>query len=470
MEVLESIFALVITISILVTIHEFGHFWVARLCGVKVLRFSIGFGKPLFTYRAKPVRGPDVPEGQEVRTRSNENLGTEFVIAALPLGGYVKMLDEREGFVADDEKHLSFNSKSVGKRIAIVSAGPIANFLLAIFAYWVLFATGVTGIVPLLGEIDATSPAGLAGFRKGQEIIKVDGEPTATWADVNLELFKRLGDTGQITFQVRASGSEAVSHPVISVTDWLASAETPMPANALGLALHFPDIPPTIARLVEGGRAESVLEVGDRILDAAGERVETWQQWVEIIQRHPETRIDLRVSRNDAIVYLEITPASIERAGKTIGFIGAARQDVPLPDYMQRKVVHSVFVAWIPAIEKTWSMTVFTLSSVKKMIEGTISPKNLSGPITIARIANATAKSGFESYISFIALLSISLGVLNLLPIPVLDGGHLLYYLIELVAGRPVPEKVQLIGLQFGVFLIVSIMLLAFYNDIARFF
>jgi regulator of sigma E protease len=468
MEVIESIVALIVTISIVVTIHEYGHYWVARRCGVKVLRFSVGFGKPLYTWHGKPVANV-TPEGQEIKTRSNELVGTEFVVAAIPLGGYVKMLDEREGFVADDELHMDFNRKPVKPRIAIVLAGPLANFVLAIAAYWMLFAVGVTGIVPVLGDIDASSQAGIAGFRKGQEIIQVDGEVTATWSEVNLQLFKRIGDTGRISFRVKDPFDEYRDLSV-PIDKWLSDAETPYPTMTLGLMLDSPEVPAVIGRLIEDGRAlDAGLQVGDQILTSDSARIENWDQWVDIIKASANRELNLEVRRDGTRILLSLTPASIMRDGTEIGYIGAAAQFPEIPEEMQRVVRYSLFTAWIPALTKTWDMTLFTLDSIRKMILGAISTSNLSGPITIAKVASASAKSGLESYIGFIAILSISLGVLNLLPIPVMDGGHLLYYLVELISGHPVSERIQILGMQLGIFIIVSIMLLAFYNDLARF-
>jgi len=470
-EVLQSILALIVTLSILVTIHEFGHFWVARLCNVHVLRFSVGFGKPLYMKRGAAPDPVPVPGDQEVLTRSNEPLqGTEFVVAAIPLGGYVKMLDEREGFVPDDQLHLVFNRKPLLQRIAIVSAGPIANFLLAIVAYWVLFTIGVSGIIPLLGDIEPDSKAGRAGLRAGQEIVAVDGKATRTWADVNLKLFDRMGESGDITITIQEPGAvNATTDFHISVQSWMSGVEEPYPVSDLGLTLKYPEIPARIGGIIKDGRAEAAgLMAGDEIVSANGLAVATWISWVETIQASPEKSIVMEVLRDNQIIQITVTPALSERNGEMVGFIGASREAIQIPEEMQRNISYPIYSAWIPALEKTWEITLFTLSSIKKMIVGAISPKNLSGPITIAQIASATAQSGLVSFIGFIALLSISLGVLNLLPIPVLDGGHLLYYFIELVIGKPVPERVQVWGLQIGMFFIFSIMLLAFYNDLAR--
>ncbi len=471
LEVVQSVVALIVTLSILVTFHEFGHYWVARKFNVHVLRFSVGFGKPLFIKRGKAPAPVPVPEGAVVGTRANEPLApTEFAIAAIPLGGYVKMLDEREGFVPDDQLHLAFNRKPVLQRIAIVAAGPIANFLLAIVAYWFLFSVGVTGIVPKLGDIDPDSSAGEAGLRAGQEIIAVDGVDTETWADVNMQLFDRIGDTGEIVLTVREPGSlDTTRDYTISVAEWMSREDEPYPTADLGLVLFTPFIPATIASVVEGeAAARGGLMAGDRVLSAGGSPVANWGELVSTIQQHPGIPLDLSVLRGGDTIELRVVPGRIERDDGFVGYLGASRMPIEMPADMQREVSYPVYSAWIYAIERTWSVTTFTLESIQKMIVGAISHKNLSGPITIAQVANATAQSGLESFIGFIALLSISLGVLNLLPIPVLDGGHLVYYFVELITGRPVPERIQIWGLQMGMFLIVSVMLLAFYNDLTR--
>ena len=474
---LQTVLALLVTLSILVTIHEFGHYWVARLCNVHVIRFSVGFGKSIYmkkgrqpVYEEQPVydkEGNLVP----VRTRSNEPLApTEFTIAAIPLGGYVKFLDEREGYVPDDQIHLAFNRKTVWQRIAIVSAGPIANFLLAIAAYWMLFASGVTGVIPVLGELDPESAAARAGLQQGHEIVAVDGKAAKTWSEVNLGLFDRLGETGEIVLTVVEPGSyDAQSNYKVPVTQWLSNSAAPVPARDLGLVVQLPEFPAVIGGLNDDGRATaSGVEVGDEFLSVDGVSVMDWPHLVDVIQGSPEQTLNVIVLRSGQTMKIDLTPKGIERDGSILGFIGASPQPVNFPPEMLRETRYPIYSAWMPAAVKTWEVTLFTLASIKKMIVGAISPKNLSGPITIAQVASATAENGLESFVGFIALLSISLGVINLLPIPVLDGGHLVYYFIELIAGRPVPERVQVWGLQMGTFLIMGIMVLAFYNDLTR--
>lgn len=310
-EFIQTVLALIVTISILVTIHEFGHYWVARLCNVHVIRFSVGFGKPFYIkkgatpdYRSEPVydeRGEPIP----IRSRSNEPLEpTEFAIAAIPLGGYVKMLDEREGFVPDDQLHLAFNRKSVWQRIAIVAAGPIANFLLAIAAYWLLFVTGVTGIMPLLGDIDQDSAAYKAGLREGQEIVAVDGVPTRTWTDVNMQLFDRLGETGEINVNVIEKGSyDARSDYRIPIAEWLSTEESPSPARDLGLAMAFPHLPAVIGGLNDDGRASAGgILPGDKVLRVDGRSIDGWDMLVDTIQANPESRLRVTVEDRKSVV------------------------------------------------------------------------------------------------------------------------------------------------------------------------
>jgi regulator of sigma E protease len=469
-EVLQSILALLVSLSILVTVHEFGHYWMARKCGVHVLRFCVGFGKPIYTYRVKPIQ-TEPQAGLHTGTRSNEPLpATEFCIAAIPLGGYVKMLDQREAFVADDQVHYALNGKPVLQRIAIAAAGPIANFLLAILAYWLLFASGVTGIIPVIGTLSTDSPAHFSGLKAGQEILQVDGHDTPTWSEVNLKLFERLGETGSVSFQVSEAGSLGTTGEYeVEITDWLVGEDEPRPARALGLVPRIPKYRADIGEIVPGGRAEQAgLRVGDRITAINGVALDSWADLVRLLQANAEVSLKVDIARGGQASTLLITPAAVVENGRTKGVIGAARLVAPWPKEMLRKIQYPIYSAWLPAVEKTIDISVFTLGSIIKMIEGVISPKNLSGPITIAQIANQTAQSGLESFIGFIALLSISLGIINLLPIPMLDGGHLLYYMVELLTGKALPEKIQEYGYQLGLALILGIMVLAFYNDFMR--
>jgi regulator of sigma E protease len=451
MDLLQTILITLGTLAILVAVHEFGHFWVARRCGVKVLRFSIGFGRPL--------------------ARWHDSQGTEYTLAAIPLGGYVKMLDEREGEVPADELDRAFNRKPVLQRIAVVAAGPLANFLLAIVAYWGLFLAGESGYAPVIGEVEAGSVADLAGLEAGQEIVAVDGRETPTWQALSFRLLERIGDTGEIRFTARYPDSDIRYESNARLDAWLAGEEEPDLLGGIGIELYTPPIEPRANEIVPGGAAERAgLAVGDLVLSADGRPMALWEDWVGYVRERPGQPIDLRVRREDGSEFetrIVPEPATTD-AGETIGRIGMAVAVPPMPDHLRREFERGPIAALGAGIQRTGELVAFTLESVRKMLQGLISPKNLSGPITIAKVASTSAKSGLESYIGFLALLSVSLGVLNLLPIPVLDGGHLLYYTVELVAGRPVPERIQVVGYQVGLFLVISLMALALYNDFAR--
>ncbi len=450
MDLINTILITLATLAVLVAVHEYGHFWVARRCGVKVLRFSIGFGKPLYTWKDK--------------------LGTEYSVAAIPLGGYVRMLDEREGEVLPQELEQAFNRKPVLQRIAVVGAGPLANLLLAVIAYWGLFVAGETGYAPIIGEVEAGSVADVAGLEAGQEIVAVDGAETPTWQALSFRLLDRIGDTGSIRFSVRYPDSGMVYESEGHLVEWLSSEEQPDLFGGLGIRMYTPDILPVIESVVPDGPGErSGLLAGDKILRADGVAMPLWMDWVEYVRARPGQRIELDYERDGSVLQTSVVPERVEdEKGETIGRVGVSVALPDMPPELVRQFHRGPLEALGAGVVRTGELMVFTANSIKKMLMGLISPKNLSGPITIAKVASASAKSGLESYISFLALLSVSLGVLNLLPIPVLDGGHLLFYTVELLAGRPVPEKIQALGYQVGLFLVLGIMALALYNDFAR--
>jgi regulator of sigma E protease len=449
MSALYMIVGTLVALGVLVTFHEFGHFWVARRCGVKVLRFSVGFGMPLLRWHDKK--------------------GTEFVVAAIPLGGYVKMLDEREGEVPADQLDQSFNRKSVRQRIAIVSAGPIANFLLAMFFFWVLAMLGSEQVRPVIGAVESGSIAARAGLSAGQEIIAIDGEPTSGWAAVNLQLVRRLGESGSLQLLVRDQGSTVDSPRELMLDKWLKGADEPDPIRSLGLRPWRPALPPVLAELDPKGPAQAAgLKTGDRLLALDGKPLDDWQQVVDIVRMHPDTKIMLRIERDGAQIDAPVTLAARGEKKAPSGYLGAGVKAVDWPPEMIREVSYGPVAAIGEGARRTWTMSVLTLDSLKKMLFGELSVKNLSGPITIAKVAGASAQSGVADFLNFLAYLSISLGVLNLLPIPVLDGGHLLFYLIEWARGRPLSDRVQGWGIQIGISLVVGVMLLALVNDLGR--
>ncbi|MCU1784682.1 sigma E protease regulator RseP [Pseudomonas sp. 13B_2.1_Bac1] len=449
MSALYMIVGTLVALGVLVTFHEFGHFWVARRCGVKVLRFSVGFGMPLL--------------------RWHDRRGTEFVIAAIPLGGYVKMLDEREGEVPADQLDQSFNRKTVRQRIAIVAAGPIANFLLAMVFFWVLAMLGSQQVRPVIGAVEADSMAAKAGLVAGQEIVSIDGEPTTGWGAVNLQLVRRLGESGTVNVLVREQDSTTETPRTLALDHWLKGADEPDPIKSLGIRPWRPALPPVLAELDPKGPAQAAgLKTGDRLLALDGQALGDWQQVVDLVRVRPDTKIVLKVERDGAQIDIPVTLAVRGEAKAAGGYLGAGVKGVEWPPSMVREVSFGPLAAIGEGARRTWTMSVLTLESLKKMLFGELSVKNLSGPITIAKVAGASAQSGVADFLNFLAYLSISLGVLNLLPIPVLDGGHLLFYLVEWARGRPLSDRVQGWGIQIGISLVVGVMLLALVNDLGR--
>lgn len=449
MSALYMIVGTLVALGVLVTFHEFGHFWVARRCGVKVLRFSVGFGTPLL--------------------RWHDRQGTEFVVAAIPLGGYVKMLDEREGDVPADQLDQSFNRKTVGQRIAIVAAGPVANFLLAIAFFWVLAMMGSQQVRPVIGAVESGSLAAQAGLVAGQEIVSIDGQPTVGWSNVNLQLVRRLGESGAIQVAVRGPDSDVESAHQLVLHDWLKGADEPDPIKSLGIRPWRPELPAVLAELDPKGPAQAAgLKTGDKLLSMNGQAINDWQQVVDWVRLRPAARVDLRVERDGVALEVPVVLAARGEGDAATGYLGAGVKGVDWPPAMIREVSYGPVAAIGEGVKRTWTMSVLTLDSLKKMLFGELSVKNLSGPITIATVAGASAQSGVADFLNFLAYLSISLGVLNLLPIPVLDGGHLLFYLIEWARGRPLSDRVQGWGMQIGISLVVGVMLLALVNDLGR--
>ncbi|MEQ8230504.1 MAG: RIP metalloprotease RseP [Gammaproteobacteria bacterium] len=449
MEMLQTLASFVVALGVLVAVHEFGHYWVARRLGVKILRFSLGFGRPLWRR-----------QGAE----------TEFVVAAIPLGGYVKMLDEREGEVPPDELPRAFNRQPLATRAAVVVAGPLANFLLAFLAYWLTLVIGVTGPQPLVGAVRSDSIAAAGGLTAGDRILAVDEVATATWDGVFRRGLDAILDGGELILRVRGEeGGErfatldfsALGIDDISEGDFL---------EELGITPVRPQVPPVIERVVPGEpAARAGLRSGDRVLSAEGAPVATWFDWVDVVRAHPARPLAIEVERGGTRIAMTLTPAAEQVDGETVGRIGA---EVRVPESIEPVPVarerYGALEALGGAAERTWSMSITTLRFLGKMIMGEASVRNLSGPISIAQFAGDSARLGVARFLEFLALVSVSLGVLNLLPIPLLDGGHLLYYLIEFVARRPVSETIQVYGQQIGLVVLLGLMGLAVYNDILR--
>ncbi|AHF03308.1 peptidase [Marichromatium purpuratum 984] len=451
MDMLFTVIAFVVALGILISVHEFGHFWVARRLGIKVLRFSIGFGRPLLTWQ----RSPD---------------DTEYVLAALPLGGYVRMLDETEDEVPERELHRAFNRQPLWKRVAVVSAGPFSNLLFAVLVYWALFLGGDVGLRPLIGEVEPTSVAAEAGFVSGDELVRVGDRPVRSWEEALFALTAEALDGEPITIGVR--DADQVSHERVLPGEALAGiAESPDLVERLGLAPQRPALPPVVGRLVPGEPAEQAgLAVGDRILAADGTAVTRWRDWVALVRERPRQPITLEVERGAGErVTLEIVPRALVEGEHTVGRIGAG-VDVPddlMADY-RVEIHHDPLEALVRAGDKTLDTSLMIFKVIGRMLVGQASVENLSGPIAIAETAGRTASHGLESFAKFLAMLSISLGVLNLLPIPLLDGGHLVYYLIEGVKGSPLSETALANAQRVGLVLIVGLMVLAFYVDLSR--
>lgn len=459
-DVLSSILAFIVAISVLVAVHEYGHFWVARRLGFKVLRYSIGFGKPLTKWRGK---GPD---------------HTEYWVSTIPLGGYIKLLDEREAPVREEEAHRAFNRRPIPHRIAVLLAGPGFNFLFAIVAYWIMFVSGVPGIKPIVGPVEDGTVAAEAGLRTDDEIVSVGGKRTTTWEGALLAFLDELLADGRLDLVVREPNGNERS---VDLDVRGRESELTEP-DALFSGLGFlpgPTMPADIARVDPGAPAEQAgLKPGDRVVgirgdNVASKRIVSWQQWLESIRAHPGETVSLDVVRGSEDLTLTMTIGEVEEDGQRIGRIGAWRP-TSLPDEVLERVRAEQRYGPIDAlghgIEKTWDMSVLTVRMLGRMIVGDVSYRNVSGPISIAVYAGDSAAAGLTAFLSFLAIVSISLGIMNLLPVPLLDGGQIVYQFIELCKGSPLSERAMLFGQQIGITFLIVLMGFVFYNDLTRMF
>ncbi|NKC14192.1 MAG: RIP metalloprotease RseP [Gammaproteobacteria bacterium] len=440
----------IVAIGVLVAVHEYGHFWVARKLGVKVLRFSIGFGKP-------------------VASRCGAD-GVEYALGAFPLGGYVKMLDEREGPVPAQEAHLAFNRQPLWVRYAVIIAGPAANFVFALVAYTIMFLIGVAGVRPIVGEVTPGSVAARAGIESEFVIEAVAGEATASWNAARQGILAGVLETDALPLTIRdPQGKQrevVLDLSAISLDDLTENRFH----SGLGMQPFFARLPAVIGKVeADTAAARAGFNSGDKIVTVQGERIDAWRHFVTLIQSSPATPMTVVVRRGGHRVTLLATPAAVERDGKTIGFLGAA--PARPTELIERLLVTERFgplAAVGRALEKTWQVTELTLRVLWKMLRLEVSVKNISGPISIAQYAGDSARTGFVSFLHFLAVVSISIGILNLLPIPILDGGHLLFFTIEALKGSPLSMQAQNVGLQFGLMFLVGLMGLAFYNDVVR--
>jgi regulator of sigma E protease len=444
--VLTTVLSFLAAIGILVVVHEFGHFLAARLMGVKVLRFAVGFGRPLLTKRY----GRDQ---------------TELALCILPLGGYVKMLDEREGAVAPHELGRTFNRAPVGRRLLIVAAGPIANFVLAILFYWVLFMHGVPVIKPLIGEPAPNTPAAHAGLNNGDEIVAVDDTPVESFQDLRLSLLKHALSGGSVELKLRHDA------PVQLALGGIRRDEIEQDVlDKLGIRPYDAPIPPIVGMLLPNGVAASAgLRVNDRILAIDAAQIPTWQVLVAKVRGSAGRRLSLEIDRGGKKLNLSVTPGADVHNGQRIGKIGAGpKLEERWLAQIRTEIRYGPWKSLEKSAQKTWDMSVFTLEMMGRMVMGQVSWRNLSGPLTIADYAGQSAQMGWLSFVSFLAIVSISLGVLNLLPVPLLDGGHLMYYGFEILRGRPVSERFMELGSRIGMAILLLLMVLALYNDLAR--
>ena len=450
MNALFMIVAAILLLGPLIAIHEFGHYFVARKLGVKVQVYSIGFGPTLIKWKSKKS-------------------GIQYQLSALPFGGYVKMLDEREGNVAEEDMPQAFNRQSPWKRIAIVAAGPLINLVFAIVLFWILFLPSQEQLNTRVGKIFPGTPAAAVQMQTGDKITAIDGTPVSTWEKLNYAIVDRAGETGVI--QVRVERQGQLQQFSLPIQNFLKD-QSKSPLETLGFIPYRPQIPAVVTKLSEDGAAiRQGIKEGDKIVAIDGVKMKDWFDVVEIVQASPEKLLKIDVLRNGEIKQFDVMPqGQRDNMGNVIGMLGVQSTPgkVTIPDEYKQTIQYNPAQALMMAVDKTGQISGMILNSMAKMVRGLIGLDNLSGPITIAKVAGQSAEMGWQTFISFMALMSISLGILNLLPIPMLDGGHLVYYFIEAIRGKPVSEQIQIFGLKIGMVLLGSMMLLALFNDFMR--
>ncbi|CAM3225303.1 membrane-associated protease [Xenorhabdus nematophila ATCC 19061] len=450
MDILWNLAAFIVALGILVTVHEFGHFWVARRCGIYVERFSIGFGKALW--------------------RRTDKQGTEYVIALIPLGGYVKMLDERVEEVAPERRHMAFNNKTIGQRAVVISAGPIANFILAIIAYWLVFVIGVPSVRPVVLDVKPDSIAAQANILPGMELKAVDGIETPDWNAVRLAMVSKVGEAS-VSVDVTPLDTTGSIQKTLDLRDWAFDASKQDILLSLGMMPVVPRVSAQIEKVYPASPAEKAgLQSGDRIVKVNGQDVDVWHTFSSFVRKNPNTPLKLDVARAGEMISLRLTPEVKKLSNdREEGFAGVELKFIPLPDEYKIIQQYGPFSAIYEAGNKTWQLMKLTVNMVGKLIVGDVKLDNLSGPISIAKGAGVSADFGLVYYLMFLALISVNLGIINLFPLPVLDGGHLLFLAIEKIKGGPVSERVQDFSYRIGAILLVLLMGLALFNDFSRF-
>lgn len=449
MALMTTLFYFVLAICILIVVHEWGHFLVARWFDVKVLRFSVGFGRPLFSYQGKK--------------------GTEYTLCAIPLGGYIKMLDEEEDTVADKDKPYAFNQKPAWQRILIAIAGPLFNFLFAIVALWLMYLIGIKTFAPIVSTVTPQSPAFQAGLKPWDEFTQVGREHVSSWRDVQLGIISHVGQQAPLSVNVKNIKSEARRELQLPMQSWQLSSERPNVLKSIGVMPFIPTVKPVVGEVLADGAAERAgIKSGDVIKTINKLPVDRWIQVVTAVQQHPNKALTVVVERKDHLQTISLTPKSKTVSGQSIGYIGLAPQKPDWPKAWFRLERYGVADALTQSLGQTWYLSALSFKMLAKLINGEMSVRSIGGPIGIAEGASQSARGGLSYYLSFLALISISLGILNLLPVPMLDGGHVLFYVIEIIKGRPLSEKARGAMMAMGLTALVLLTMLAFFNDVVR--